>query len=86
MIDPKGFDIKRGYPRPKKPATLDKDSPKKPEPDTEISLKDSRTFLLKFINREFLNLVVGDSGSIGQWIRLVIALMILALMVYNSIF
>ena len=85
-IKPKGFDIKRGYPKPKEPKTIE-GSPKKPkDPDTEITLKDSKTFLMKFTNQEFLALILGDSNSIGRWIRVIIAVVILALMTWNSIF
>lgn len=84
MIEPKGFDIKRGYPKPKPTGKVD--TPAKPEPDTEVSLKDLRTFLQKFTTQEFLYLVLGEGGTWGRWIRLIIGLIILLTLVYNSIF
>jgi hypothetical protein len=78
---------KRGYPKPSKPITLDKNVKlKPPDVNTELTLKEAKAFLLKALSNETASLFFGTSNSWDRWLRIIIVIVVLVLMTINSIF
>ena len=79
---------KKGYPKaPTKPITLDKDKmPLPPNVDTQLSLKESKAFLLKALGNESAMIFFGQSGSWDRWLRIILILITVILMTVHSIF
>ena len=57
------------------------DVPKKPLPDTELSIKDAKTILKSYLTQETLELIAGKGWGIDRWVRLVILFLIILVLV-----